>query len=84
MQRSSIVLMFFLLLAAGTVTAVELPAIYGYKLMSPLERAEYKAEMRSLKSEEERQEFLQEHREEMDERADEEGVKLVDGVVQKR
>jgi hypothetical protein len=63
----------------GVGQAADVPQaddIYGYKLMSPLERAEYKAELRSLTSESERREFLQEHRELMQERALEEGVVL--------
>ena len=63
-------------LAGGSQAAERSADIYGYKLMSPLERAEYKAEMRSLETEEERQEFLQEHREEMQERAAEQGITL--------
>ena len=63
----------------GVCQAAEAPQadeIYGYRLMSPLERAEYKVELRSLTTEAERQEFLQEHRELMQERALEQGVVL--------
>ncbi len=82
MPRSIIPITMFLLMA-GVAGAIETKEIYGYQLMSPLERAEYKAEMRSLKTEADRQDYLQEHHEEMDERAHEEGVELVDGVIRK-
>ncbi len=61
---------------AGMAAAGDPSGIYGYRLMSPLERAEYKAELRSLPTEEERQLFLDEHREEMDERARKQDVEL--------
>lgn len=69
-------MLVLMVLAGGSQAAEQSKHIYGYKLMSPLERAEYKAEMRSLDTEEERQEFLQEHHEEMQERAAEEGISL--------
>lgn len=50
--------------------------VYGWQLMSPAERQEYQKKMRSFKSKEERQEFLEDHREKMQERADEMGVTL--------
>lgn len=75
MGRMAVVL--WLVTWSAGVCAIEPDEIYGYRLMSPLERAEYKAEVRSLQDDpEELRLFLEEHRGEMDERAREQGVTL--------
>lgn len=75
MGRTAVVL--WLVAWSAWVFAIEADEIYGYRLMSPLERAEYKAEVRGLRDDpEELRLFLEEHREEMDERASEQGVAL--------
>ncbi len=43
--------------------------IYGWQLMTPEERAEHRAKMRSLKTEKERDEYRAEHHKKMEERA---------------
>jgi hypothetical protein len=52
--------------------------IYGYQLMTPEERTEYRNKMRSLKTEEEREQFRIGHHEQMKIRAKERGVTLPD------
>jgi hypothetical protein len=52
--------------------------VYGSQLMTPQERAEYRAKMRSLKTPEEREAFRQEHHRLMQERAGERGLTLPD------
>jgi len=50
--------------------------IYGYQLMTQKERAEYQAQMRNMKTAEERERFRKEHHEKMQARAKEQGVML--------
>lgn len=50
--------------------------IYGYQLMTPEERTEYRTKMRSAKTPEERQQACEEHHAKMLERAKEKGVTL--------
>ncbi len=52
--------------------------IYGYDLMTPQEREEHRAKMRSLKTEKEREAFRREHHEKMQARARERGIQLPD------
>ncbi|HJQ61559.1 MAG TPA: hypothetical protein VJ834_01765 [Burkholderiales bacterium] len=52
--------------------------IYGYRMMSPEERDEYRAKMRSTHSAEERQAIRDEHHAAMVERAKERGITLPD------
>lgn len=52
--------------------------IYGSQLMTPQERAEFRAKMRSLKTPKERDEFRREHHKMMVERAKQRGVTLPD------
>jgi len=52
--------------------------IYGSKLMTRQERAEYRARVRSLKTKEEREAFRMEHHRKMKERAREKGKTLPD------
>ncbi|MBZ0093172.1 MAG: hypothetical protein K8F27_13250, partial [Sulfuricellaceae bacterium] len=52
--------------------------IYGSQLMTPQERAEYSAKMRSAKTAEERDKIRKEHHESMVERAKARGVSLPD------
>lgn len=52
--------------------------IYGSQLMTRQERAEYRAKMRSLKTNEEREAFRMEHHQKMQERAKEKGKTLPD------
>ena len=50
--------------------------VYGWQLMTHGERDEYRARLRDMKTEEEREAFRLEHREQMQERAREQGVIL--------
>lgn len=50
--------------------------IYGSQLMSAQERAEYRKQMRELRTAEEREQFRREHHERMQERARDKGVQL--------
>jgi len=52
--------------------------IYGWQLMTPEERAEHRAKMRSLKTRNEREAYRMEYHERMQERAREKGVDLPD------
>lgn len=52
--------------------------IYGSQLMTEQERAEYNQKLNSIKTNEERQEFMEDHREKMKERAQEQGISLPD------
>lgn len=52
--------------------------IYGSQMMTPQERAEYRAKMRSMKTREEREAFRLEHHKKMQERAKERGMQLPD------
>lgn len=52
--------------------------IYGYQLMTPAERAQYRAHMRSLRTVREREEYRLQHHREMQERARQRGVALPD------
>ncbi|MDH5459044.1 MAG: hypothetical protein OEY26_10030 [Nitrospinota bacterium] len=51
---------------------------YGWNLMTPEERAEHQNKMRSLKNEQEREQFRIEHHKKMQERAKEKGTVLPD------
>ena len=52
--------------------------IYGSQLMTPQERTEYRAKMRSLKTKEEREALRMEHHQKMQERAKAQGKTLPD------
>src|SRR4030065_590497 len=52
--------------------------IYGSQLMTPQERTEYRAKMRSLKTQEEREALRMEHHQKMQERAKAKGKTLPD------
>ena len=58
--------------------AAKTEPIYGYRMMSPEERDEYRAKMRNARSAEERQAIRDEHHAAMAERAKERGVTLPD------
>ena len=50
--------------------------VYGWELMSDEERREHRLQMRSLKTQEERERYRQEHHRKMQQRAREMGVEL--------
>ena len=52
--------------------------VYGWQLMTPEEREQHRAKMRSFKTEEEREQYRLEHHKEMQERARERGVTIPD------
>lgn len=52
--------------------------MYGYELMTPQERGEYQAQMRELRTQEEREQFRLEHHRKMQERARAQGKTLPD------
>ena len=52
--------------------------VYGWELMTPEERVEHRAQMRSLQNEEEQRVFQLEHHQRMLKRAKEEGLALPD------
>ena len=58
--------------------AAEQEMVYGWQLMTPEERTEYRAKMQSLKTEQEREAYRREHHALMQERAKEKGVALPD------
>ena len=57
--------------------------IYGYQLMTVEERAQHRAKIRSLKTEQEREAYRQEHHKLMQARARERGVTLPEVPVQR-
>ena len=63
---------------AGTSLAQDQKRAYGWNLMTPEERAEHQNKMRSLKNEQEREQFRIEHHKKMRERAKEKGALLPD------
>ena len=69
-----------LLLCAGTnvTIAADTAPIYGSQLMTRQERIEHRNQMRTLKTEEERNAYRLEHHNKMQERAKERGVTLPD------
>jgi hypothetical protein len=64
-------------LTANQAMAADDP-VYGYQLMTQQERMDYREQMRSMKTEEERAAFRLEHHRLMQERAKEKGVTLPD------
>ncbi|SOD50858.1 hypothetical protein SAMN06296416_101343 [Pseudoxanthomonas wuyuanensis] len=52
--------------------------VYGYQLMTPEERAAHRNQLRSLKTQQERDAFRMQHHQQMQQRAAERGVKLPD------
>ena len=52
--------------------------VYGWQLMTPAERSEYRMKMRSLKTTQERETLRRQHHEEMQKRAQQRGVTLPD------
>lgn len=75
MTRSVIVRNLFigvlagLAMTLGGVTANDKEPIYGYESMTPQERAEYRADLRKLKTEEDREQFRAEHKKKIDSRS---------------
>jgi hypothetical protein len=65
-------------LGTGSVAAQTQQQMYGSQLMTPQERIEYRTQMRTLKTQEERNAFRLEHHKKMQERAKERGVTLPD------
>jgi hypothetical protein len=66
------------LLSAGGAMAQNTAPIYGSQLMTRQERMEYRNQMRSMKTQEERNAFRLEHHKKMQERAKERGLTLPD------
>lgn len=65
-------------LSIGTAMAQDPPQIYGSQLMTQQERLEYRNQMRTMKTQEERNAFRLEHHRKMQERAQEKGLTLPD------
>lgn len=63
---------------ARVTQQTETERIYGYELMTPAERGEYQSRMRSLGTQEEREQFRLEHHRLMQERARAQGKTLPD------
>lgn len=57
--------------------------IYGYQLMTVEERAQHRAKLRSLKTEQERTAYLEQHHKLMQTRAKEQGVTLPEIPIQR-
>ena len=57
--------------------------IYGWELMSVKEREEHQAKMRTLKTEEERTAYREEHHKQMQQRAKEQGVTIPEVPAQR-
>ena len=65
-------------LAIGSAWAQDSTPIYGSQLMTQQERMEYRNQMRTLKTQEERNSFRIEHHKRMQERAKDKGLTLPD------
>ena len=82
MQRylvTGIMALLLLAVAPGvSFAAEEGKTVYGWQLMTESERAEHRAKMRSLNTEEEREAYRQAHHKRMQARAKEQGVSLPD------
>lgn len=65
-------------LSIGSAMAQDPSAIYGSQLMTQQERVEYRNQMRSTRTQEERNTLRLEHHKKMQERAKEKGVTLPD------
>lgn len=52
--------------------------VYGWELMSPQERAQHREKMRSLETEQAREQYRMEHHRRMQKRAEQQGVTLPD------
>lgn len=52
------------------------PAVYGWQLMTPEERAAYRTKMRAAKTPEEKAKIRAQHHKEMQQRAETQGVTL--------
>ncbi len=65
-------------LSIGSAIAQDSPQIYGSQLMTRQERIEYRNQMRTMKTQEERNAFRLEHHKKMQERAKEKGMTLPD------
>jgi hypothetical protein len=66
------------ILSVGTATAQDTAPIYGSQLMTRQERIEYRNQMRTLNTQEERNTFRLEHHRKMQERATARGATLPD------
>jgi hypothetical protein len=64
--------------AGGALAAEQNQNVYGWQLMTPQERTAYQEKMRSLNTQQERDQFRMEHHKMMQERAKEQGVTLPD------
>lgn len=89
MKKNSLLLSALLAFAAFSVQAADEPAkapapvkkqarqqVYGYQMMTPAERTEYRSKMRAAKTPEERQQICEDHHAQMQERAKEKGMTL--------
>jgi hypothetical protein len=74
-----VILFFFGGLAGSSLAQIQdQDRAYGWNLMTPEERAEHQAKMRSLNTEKEREQFRIEHHKKMQERAKGQGITLPD------
>ncbi len=76
--RKVVVVSLFLSVLGTAGPALAGEEVYGWQLMTPQERQEYQDRMKALKSEEERKVFLEQHRKEMQKRAEARGITLPD------
>jgi len=65
-------------LAADPPKAQQQDRAYGWNIMTPEERAEHRAKMRSFETNEEREQYRIEHHKKMQERMKERGITLPD------
>jgi len=79
----SVIAVLFLAMSS-MVTADNEETVYGWEIMTKQERIEHREKMRSLKTEQEREEYRIEHHEKMQKRAEEMGVKLPDEPLPRR
>lgn len=72
-----------LILAAAPAFADDQKMVYGSQLMTDQEKTEFREKLRTAKTDEERDQLLKEHHEQMMERAKEKGLTLPDEPLQK-
>lgn len=77
-RKPAITIAALAIMSIAGITAQAAEQVYGSQMMTRQERIEYRNQMRTLKTQEERDAFRLEHHKKMQERAKERGVTLPD------
>jgi hypothetical protein len=85
MIKQALIMSFLIValtLAAAPAFADDQKMVYGSQLMTDQEKSEFREKLRTAKTDEERDQLLKEHHEQMMERAKEKGLTLPDEPLQ--